>query len=197
MNRPIGKVQIITADLSEVPRCNCKASDENPCGMDSECINRMLMYECNPQVCLAGERCLNQSYTKRQYTQVEIFRTLSRGWGLRGVSDIKKVQTSASNYNSKQFLLCFCLENHSALSLLRICAAAYIIASCGINQVFPIEINSTALFTRLFFVCVCFKMWAYNSIFSLHTAVSGVKGVVYQLDYNLSLCSSPSLRVHL
>uniref|UniRef100_A0A673ZJH7 Histone-lysine N-methyltransferase, H3 lysine-36 specific n=1 Tax=Salmo trutta TaxID=8032 RepID=A0A673ZJH7_SALTR len=90
VNRPIGKVQIITADLSEVPRCNCKASDENPCGMDSECINRMLMYECNPQVCLAGERCLNQSYTKRQYTQVEIFRTLSRGWGLRGVSDIKK-----------------------------------------------------------------------------------------------------------
>ncbi|XP_064829204.1 LOW QUALITY PROTEIN: histone-lysine N-methyltransferase NSD2-like [Oncorhynchus masou masou] len=90
VNRPIGKVQIITADLSEVPRCNCKASDENPCGMDSECINRMLMYECHPQVCLAGERCLNQSYTKRQYTQVEIFRTLSRGWGLRGVSDIKK-----------------------------------------------------------------------------------------------------------
>ncbi|XP_052343507.1 histone-lysine N-methyltransferase, H3 lysine-36 specific [Oncorhynchus keta] len=90
VNRPIGKVQIITADLSEVPRCNCKASDENPCGMDSECINRMLMYECHPQVCLAGEKCLNQSYTKRQYTQVEIFRTLSRGWGLRGVSDIKK-----------------------------------------------------------------------------------------------------------
>ncbi|CAB1324995.1 unnamed protein product [Coregonus sp. 'balchen'] len=90
VNRPIGKVQIITADLSEVPRCNCKASDENPCGIDSECINRMLMYECHPQVCLAGERCQNQSYTKRQYTQVEIFRTLSRGWGLRGVSDIKK-----------------------------------------------------------------------------------------------------------
>ncbi|KAL0973739.1 hypothetical protein UPYG_G00210310 [Umbra pygmaea] len=90
VNRPIGKVQIITADLSEVPRCNCKASDENPCGIDSECINRMLMYECHPQVCLAGERCQNQSFTKRHYTQVEIFRTLSRGWGLRAVSDIKK-----------------------------------------------------------------------------------------------------------
>ncbi|CAK6956491.1 histone-lysine N-methyltransferase%2C H3 lysine-36 specific isoform X3 [Scomber scombrus] len=90
VNRPIGKVQIITADLSEIPRCNCKASDENPCGVDSECINHMLMYECHPQVCAAGERCQNQAFTKRQYTTVEIFRTLSRGWGLRAVSDIKK-----------------------------------------------------------------------------------------------------------
>ncbi|XP_034399290.1 histone-lysine N-methyltransferase NSD2 isoform X2 [Cyclopterus lumpus] len=90
VNRPIGKVQIFTADLSEIPRCNCKASEENPCGIDSECINRMLMYECHPQVCAAGERCQNQAFTKRQYTPVEIFRTLSRGWGLVGLSDIKK-----------------------------------------------------------------------------------------------------------
>ncbi|XP_041845718.1 histone-lysine N-methyltransferase, H3 lysine-36 specific [Melanotaenia boesemani] len=90
VNRPIGKVQIITADLSEIPRCNCKASDENPCGIDSECINRMLMYECHPQVCAAGERCQNQAFTKRQYAPVEIFRTMSRGWGLRSVLDIKK-----------------------------------------------------------------------------------------------------------
>ncbi|XP_027864783.1 histone-lysine N-methyltransferase, H3 lysine-36 and H4 lysine-20 specific-like [Xiphophorus couchianus] len=90
VNRPIGKVQIITADLSEIPRCNCKAYDENPCSMDSECINRMLMYECHPQVCAAGERCQNQTFTKRQYTTVEIFRTLSCGWGLRAISDIKK-----------------------------------------------------------------------------------------------------------
>ncbi|XP_075889025.1 histone-lysine N-methyltransferase, H3 lysine-36 specific [Nelusetta ayraudi] len=90
VNRPIGKVQIITADLSEIPRCNCKASDESPCGPDSECINRMLMYECHPQVCAAGERCQNQAFTKRQYTPVEIYRTLSSGWGLRAVSDIKK-----------------------------------------------------------------------------------------------------------
>ncbi|KAB5565367.1 hypothetical protein PHYPO_G00240510 [Pangasianodon hypophthalmus] len=90
VNRPVGKVQIVTADLSEIPRCNCKATDENPCGIDSECINRMLMYECHPQVCAAGERCQNQCFTKREYTPVEIFRTLSRGWGLRSINDIKK-----------------------------------------------------------------------------------------------------------
>ncbi|KAK2849257.1 hypothetical protein Q5P01_009091 [Channa striata] len=90
VNRTVGKVQIITADLSEIPRCNCKATDENPCGIDSECINRMLMYECHPQVCVAGDRCQNQAFTKREYTPVEIYRTLSCGWGLRAVSDIKK-----------------------------------------------------------------------------------------------------------
>ncbi|KAG9265901.1 histone-lysine N-methyltransferase, H3 lysine-36 and H4 lysine-20 specific isoform X2 [Astyanax mexicanus] len=89
-NRPIGKVQIITADLSEIPRCNCRATDESPCGMDSECINRMLLYECNPQVCPAGEKCQNQRFLKREYSEVEIFRTLSRGWGLRGCHDIRK-----------------------------------------------------------------------------------------------------------
>ncbi|XP_039631121.1 histone-lysine N-methyltransferase, H3 lysine-36 specific-like isoform X2 [Polypterus senegalus] len=90
VNKVVGKVQIFTADLSEIPRCNCKVTDEAPCGQDSECINRMLLYECHPQVCPAGERCQNQCFTKRQYPEVEIFRTVARGWGLRCKTDIKK-----------------------------------------------------------------------------------------------------------
>ncbi|KAM5158563.1 histone-lysine N-methyltransferase NSD2 isoform 2-T3 [Callospermophilus lateralis] len=49
VNKPYGKVQIYTADISEIPKCNCKPTDENPCGFDSECLNRMLMFECHPQ----------------------------------------------------------------------------------------------------------------------------------------------------
>ncbi|KAM4675999.1 histone-lysine N-methyltransferase, H3 lysine-36 specific [Discoglossus pictus] len=90
VNRTVGKVQIFTADLSEIPRCNCKVTDDTPCGQDSECINRMLLYECHPSVCPAGEKCQNQAFSKRQYPDVEIFRTLSRGWGLRCKTDIKK-----------------------------------------------------------------------------------------------------------
>ncbi|KAG8141296.1 hypothetical protein E2320_006929 [Naja naja] len=48
-NKVVGKVQIQVADLSEIPRCNCKPADENPCGLESECLNRMLQYECHPQ----------------------------------------------------------------------------------------------------------------------------------------------------
>lgn len=87
----IGKVQIQVADLSEIPRCNCKPADENPCGLESECLNRMLQYECHPQVCPAGERCQNQCFTKRLYPDAEVIRTERRGWGLRTKRRIKKV----------------------------------------------------------------------------------------------------------
>lgn len=56
-------------------------------------------------MCVAGEKCQNQAFTKREYTPVDIFRTLSRGWGLRSVSDIKKVcyEMHASHW---KILLC-------------------------------------------------------------------------------------------
>lgn len=92
VNKAVGKAQIYTADLSEIPRCNCKTTDENPCGVDSECLNRMLMYECHPAVCPAGEKCQNQCFTKRQYPEVEILRTPGRGWGLLAKYNIKKVR---------------------------------------------------------------------------------------------------------
>ncbi|XP_069474036.1 histone-lysine N-methyltransferase NSD3 isoform X2 [Ambystoma mexicanum] len=89
-NKVIGKVQIQVADLSEIPRCNCKTTDENPCGLDTECLNRILQYECHPQVCQAGERCQNQSFTKRLYPEAEIIKTDQRGWGLRTTRNIRK-----------------------------------------------------------------------------------------------------------
>ncbi|KAM6431905.1 histone-lysine N-methyltransferase NSD3 isoform 2-T3 [Liasis olivaceus] len=89
-NKVVGKVQIQLADLSEIPRCNCKPTDENPCGLESECLNRMLQYECHPQVCPAAERCQNQCFTKRLYPEAEIIKTDRRGWGLQTKRNIKK-----------------------------------------------------------------------------------------------------------
>ncbi|XP_043537388.1 histone-lysine N-methyltransferase NSD3 isoform X3 [Chiloscyllium plagiosum] len=91
-NKPVGKVQIHVADVSEIPRCNCKPTDENPCGLDSECLNRILMYECHPLVCPAGESCQNQCFSKRLYPETELVRTEARGWGLCTKVDIKKGQ---------------------------------------------------------------------------------------------------------
>ncbi|XP_052018723.1 histone-lysine N-methyltransferase NSD3 isoform X3 [Apodemus sylvaticus] len=89
-NKVVGKVQIQVADLSEIPRCNCTPGDENPCGLESECLNRMSQYECHPQVCPAGDRCQNQCFTKRLYPDAEIIKTERRGWGLRTKRSIKK-----------------------------------------------------------------------------------------------------------
>ncbi|KAM9777839.1 histone-lysine N-methyltransferase NSD2 [Neosynchiropus ocellatus] len=90
VNKPVGRVQVYTADISEIPKCNCKPSDERPCGFESECLNRMLLYECHPQVCPNGERCCNQDFTKRLYPETKIIKTPGKGWGLISLRDIKK-----------------------------------------------------------------------------------------------------------
>ncbi|KAM4706581.1 histone-lysine N-methyltransferase NSD2 [Discoglossus pictus] len=90
VNKPYGKVQVYTADICEIPKCNCKPTSEKPCGYDSECLNRMLMYECHPQVCPAGDRCQNQGFTKRHYPETKIIKTEGKGWGLVSLRDIKK-----------------------------------------------------------------------------------------------------------
>lgn len=118
-NKVIGKVQIQVADLSEIPRCNCKPSDENPCGLESECLNRMLQYECHPQVCPAGERCQNQCFTKRLYPDAEIIKTDRRGWGLRTKRSIKKVELQRTKVViAISVVLC---ENTATLSTLSKC----------------------------------------------------------------------------
>ncbi|KAJ0044205.1 hypothetical protein NL108_008122, partial [Boleophthalmus pectinirostris] len=90
VNRPVGRVQVCTADISEIPKCNCKPSDERPCSFESECLNRMLLYECHPQVCPSGDRCCNQDFTKRLYPDTKIIKTPGKGWGLISLRDIKK-----------------------------------------------------------------------------------------------------------
>uniref|UniRef100_A0A8C8CGP3 Nuclear receptor binding SET domain protein 2 n=1 Tax=Oncorhynchus tshawytscha TaxID=74940 RepID=A0A8C8CGP3_ONCTS len=91
INKPCGRVQVYTADVSEIPKCNCKPTDEKPCGFESECLNRMLMYECHPQVCPNAERCCNRDFTKRHYPETKIIKTAGKGWGLVALRDIKKV----------------------------------------------------------------------------------------------------------
>ncbi|XP_067470390.1 histone-lysine N-methyltransferase NSD3 isoform X3 [Thunnus thynnus] len=89
-NKPVGKVQVHVADLSEIPRCNCRPTDEHPCSLDSQCLNRMLQYECHPQVCPAGDNCENQCFSKRLYAETEVIKTDGRGWGLRTNQTLRK-----------------------------------------------------------------------------------------------------------
>uniref|UniRef100_A0A8D3E491 Histone-lysine N-methyltransferase NSD3 n=1 Tax=Scophthalmus maximus TaxID=52904 RepID=A0A8D3E491_SCOMX len=89
-NKPVGKVQVHVADLSEIPRCNCRPADEHPCSLDSQCLNRMLQYECHPQVCPAGDSCENQCFSKRLYAETEVMKTDGRGWGLTTNQALRK-----------------------------------------------------------------------------------------------------------
>lgn len=89
-NRPVGNVRLNKIDLSSVNHCDCSPNSTSPCGDDSKCINRMLMFECLREVCPAGDKCCNQRFQKRQYPKIQSFKTSARGWGLQALQDIKK-----------------------------------------------------------------------------------------------------------
>ena len=91
-NRPVGDCPVYTEDALDVQVCDCKYTDKNPCALDSECINRLLMTECQPGSCPAKEKCGNQLFQKKQYPPSQVSRTPSRGWGLFIKNDIKKGQ---------------------------------------------------------------------------------------------------------
>ncbi|XP_062572179.1 histone-lysine N-methyltransferase NSD2-like [Saccostrea cucullata] len=91
-NIPVGSVVIPKPDLTSIPRCECDPNHEAPCSSDTDCLNRMLMYECHPSVCQCGEKCHNQRFQRREYPDCTPFKTEGRGWGLRTNVDIKKGQ---------------------------------------------------------------------------------------------------------
>ncbi|ORY06266.1 SET domain-containing protein [Neocallimastix californiae] len=68
--------------------CDCK-EDEN-CG--SNCINRSLFIECNPQFCKCGEKCTNQRFQRynKQSQQLKVFWSGGKGYGLKTEKPIKK-----------------------------------------------------------------------------------------------------------
>ncbi|VEN39926.1 unnamed protein product [Callosobruchus maculatus] len=92
VNKPVGNVRQLDLDLSNTTACNCDPNQKNPCGPDSDCLNRLLMTECNPEVCPAGIRCRNQSFEKREYPPLVAYKTQARGWGLKTLMPIKKGQ---------------------------------------------------------------------------------------------------------
>ncbi|XP_022091753.1 histone-lysine N-methyltransferase NSD2-like [Acanthaster planci] len=89
-NKPVGRVQMPPFDISKCQPCDCKPTSENPCGKDSDCLNRILLIECHPLVCPAGDKCQNQRFQKREYPESRPEKMSKRGWGLMSLVDIKK-----------------------------------------------------------------------------------------------------------
>lgn len=97
-NRPVAPVKLVElrADAQEDLICNCVAIDEPgreekmACGPSSECLNRLLLTECNPAYCQAGERCDNQRLQRRQYPELDAVKTQGKGWGLVAKQDLKE-----------------------------------------------------------------------------------------------------------
>ncbi|XP_076088856.1 uncharacterized protein LOC143059261 isoform X2 [Mytilus galloprovincialis] len=66
--------------------CDCTITDEEKkCNVDAcgeDCLNRMLYIECGSR-CQCGEFCTNKRFQKRQFADVDAFRTDWKGFGLK------------------------------------------------------------------------------------------------------------------
>lgn len=82
-NRPIPPVKLFDENDEDGDKvCECTEMDEDPCGPNSVCMNRMLFFECDPAFCKAGDKCQNQRFEKRQYPNMVERRIEGKGWGL-------------------------------------------------------------------------------------------------------------------
>nr|XP_039270681.1 uncharacterized protein LOC120345335 isoform X1 [Styela clava] len=69
--------------------CTCNPDMKEACG--KECLNRSMLFECQPSSCPCGSRCTNQVIQKGSwYNGLERFKTKDRGWGIRSNGRINK-----------------------------------------------------------------------------------------------------------
>ncbi|WVR09631.1 hypothetical protein IAU60_006704 [Kwoniella sp. DSM 27419] len=82
----------LSREQDEMMVCDCTWDkhdpDADPCGPESDCINRALFIECLAGECRAGKHCHNQQFSRRQYGDVEVVLTEKKGFGLRAGSRI-------------------------------------------------------------------------------------------------------------
>ncbi|XP_064465828.1 histone-lysine N-methyltransferase NSD2-like [Ornithodoros turicata] len=85
VSRPVSRTTDRSVDEAPLV-CNCNGDD--PC--NTNCINRLLLYECQRGQCPVGDACQNQRFQRRQYAQLSVVRTRGRGWGLRADEHLSK-----------------------------------------------------------------------------------------------------------
>ncbi|KAI8874870.1 hypothetical protein K501DRAFT_339017, partial [Backusella circina FSU 941] len=73
--------------------CECKIESDldnvmMACGLDDQCINRIMFMECIVEDCPSGRLCQNRRFQKHQYANVEIMLTEKKGYGLRALEDL-------------------------------------------------------------------------------------------------------------
>lgn len=83
-NQPVHPVRLQTNKENIV--CDCRPELSSLCGPDSNCLNRLLMTECNPKHCPSGTMCQNQKILKHEYPPLKIINTDNKGHGL--ISDV-------------------------------------------------------------------------------------------------------------
>ena len=93
INKPYGKFKQPWVDdhTNEQQFHPCGCDDSDPCTSDTNCMNRLMMYECDAKICANGEKCKNQRFKRREYVKASPFK-VEAGWGLKTSEAVSKGQ---------------------------------------------------------------------------------------------------------
>nr|XP_058967435.1 histone-lysine N-methyltransferase SETD2-like [Pocillopora verrucosa] len=71
-------------------QCDCTLDPDDPCssGCGKDCLNRLLMIECNSRSA-CREMCSNKRFQQGCKVKVEVFKTEKKGWELRTLEDLE------------------------------------------------------------------------------------------------------------
>lgn len=70
---------------SEMMKCECLP--DSKCG--EECLNRLSLQECTRKDCNCGDNCTNAQIQMPTKLQLDVFKTIDKGWGVKTLKDIK------------------------------------------------------------------------------------------------------------
>lgn len=71
----------------DVMICSCVVEDGVGCGPD--CLNRLVLSECDPAYCPCEGACANQRLSRKQYKSTDVRRTGKKGHGLFAAENVK------------------------------------------------------------------------------------------------------------
>ena len=62
--------------------CNCVIDPETGSGCGEECVNRLVLTECDPKFCPCSTACKNQRFSRKEFKGIEVKRSSKKGHGL-------------------------------------------------------------------------------------------------------------------
>ena len=69
--------------------CNCVIDPETGSGCGEECVNRLVLTECDPKFCPCSTACKNQRFSRKEFKGIEVKRSSKKGHGLFSKENIK------------------------------------------------------------------------------------------------------------
>ena len=69
--------------------CNCVIDPETGSGCGEECVNRLVLTECDPKFCPCSTACKNQRFSRKEFKGIEVKRSSKKGHGLFSEENIK------------------------------------------------------------------------------------------------------------